>query len=445
MKYKYLMGTVVVLLCVVHLNALDIDGYFKSYGRISYGSDSKYMRIENDFGIKIETQLYDNVSFFSNMDTRLLSIPRITSIKDMYEYPNYFKNSFRLKEIYVNILKFPFEFMDIRAGKQRIVWGAGDELSPNDFVNPYDFQDRWSFKNRIGVYSVKTDLYYNNLTVTGVLIPYFTPDLLPDSSNLGMFNQSTFFAPGITIGKISDTIISPGVMVKDNVIGGGRVSYNIFDYDFSLYYLYSRTYLPWVKEIIVMPDTVPSIINVKSELFYPRIHMSGFSFSGAVGNVGIWGDISLFIPRENHFLIDLSALGMGEMDTTNIEGKFYLKYLLGFDYTFSNEFYISIQYLHGFVNEKSNDNLHDYIFVGSRYPIFDNKIELSPFDCGIEVDDFSNIRKSYGIIFIPSLKIKPYDNLSISVSSLLSWGTDKTVLRGMKSYRGIQLGIEYLF
>lgn len=90
--------------------------------------------------------------------------------------------------------------------------------------------------------------------------------------------------------------------------------------------------------------------------------MTGFSFYGVLGDVGVWGDITAFIPMEDSFVIDLNAIGMGIMDSTNISGNYYLKYLIGADYTFTNDFYVSVQYLRGFENEKGEDNLNNYLF-----------------------------------------------------------------------------------
>ena len=445
MKAKsILLGLMILLMGVVGIEAAELNGYFESSNRISFTSNSSYLWLENILGIKIESPLYDNTSFFTDMDVRMFSLPDISNSTDLSEYSKYFSHEFRIKELYVSIMEFPFDFMDIRVGKQRITWGAGDEVSPNDFINPYDFSDTWSFENRLGVYSLKTDFYYKSFTVSGVLLPYYTPDLLPDSSHSGMFQQSLFLAPGITIGEMKDTIIMPK-SVKENLIGGGKISYSLFDFDLSLYYLYARAQLPWVKSVTVTTDTLPAVFNVSSTLFYPHINMTGFSFSGAIGDVGIWGDISAFIPMEDSFIIDLNALGMGTIDSTNIQGNYYLKYLLGMDYTFPNNFYVSVQYLHGFVNERGNDNLNDYVLIGSRFPFANGKIEISPFNAGIEIDDFGDIKNSYGIIYMPSVTLKPYDNLNLKLSSLYAFGSDKTSFGKMNSQNGVQLGINYYF
>ena len=439
-----LIGFIILIAGAVSVNAAELNGYFESTNRISFSSEPQYLRIEDLLGIKIKSSLYNNTSFFTNMNVRLLSLPDITGTIDLSEYDRYFKYEFRVKEMYVNIMKFPFDFMDVRVGKQRITWGAGDEISPNDFINPYDFQDSWSFKKRLGVYSLKTDLYYKGLTATGVFLPYFIPDLLPDSSNSAMFSQSLFLAPGITIGEMKDTIIMPESF-KENLLGGGKVSYSLFDFDFSLYYLYSRARLPWIKKITVTADTLPAVFNVNSTLFYPRIHMTGFSFYGVLGDVGVWGDITAFIPMEDSFVIDLNAIGMGIMDSTNISGNYYLKYLIGADYTFTNDFYVSVQYLRGFENEKGEDNLNNYLFLGSRFPFANGKIEIAPFDAGIEIGDFEDIKDNYGVIYLPSVTFKPYDNLNIKLSSLYAFGSDKTSFGKMKSQNGVQLGISYYF
>ncbi len=77
---------------------------------------------------------------------------------------------------------FPVKSFDIRVGKQLILWGTTDELNPTDVINPenyYEFALPVKAERKIPTLSAKIDWYSQWGKLTGVYVPFFTPDYLP--------------------------------------------------------------------------------------------------------------------------------------------------------------------------------------------------------------------------------------------------------------------------
>src|SRR3989338_4613447 len=84
-----------------------------------------------------------------------------------------------LREGYVDYLMDKF---DVRIGLQIITWGVGDLLFIND-VFPKDWEAFYSGRPleylKIGVDSLKLDIYSDLISAEFILIPHFTPDNPP--------------------------------------------------------------------------------------------------------------------------------------------------------------------------------------------------------------------------------------------------------------------------
>lgn len=70
---------------------------------------------------------------------------------------------------------------DLRIGRQIIAWGRADQINPTDNLTPRDFT-RYSPEDgdlRLGVTAVQANYFLEGLTLTGVWLPYFKPNVLP--------------------------------------------------------------------------------------------------------------------------------------------------------------------------------------------------------------------------------------------------------------------------
>ncbi len=81
----------------------------------------------------------------------------------------------KLSETYIDQYKGKF---DLRIGVQIISWGTAYQINPTDNINPYDLSEQEAFipEEKLGVSAIRAKYYpLSNLTLTGVIIPYFVP------------------------------------------------------------------------------------------------------------------------------------------------------------------------------------------------------------------------------------------------------------------------------
>ncbi len=84
----------------------------------------------------------------------------------------------KLREAYLDLRLGP---VDLRIGRQIIVWGRADRLNPTDTLTPRDFtllvpEDG---DQRFGTTAVKATTRLAGLSLTGVLLPTFAPHVIP--------------------------------------------------------------------------------------------------------------------------------------------------------------------------------------------------------------------------------------------------------------------------
>ncbi|NOZ04268.1 MAG: hypothetical protein GXO92_06640, partial [FCB group bacterium] len=100
-------------------------------------------------------------------------------------------------------------------------------------------------------------------------------------------------------------------------------------------------------------------IDINTDLVYPEVKVVGGDFAGSIGSVGVWGEGALTYPKKVPMTtITPSFVAPGQMDTTQttaLDDKPYLKYILGGDYTFKNGIYVNTQYIRGFIHEQGRD------------------------------------------------------------------------------------------
>ncbi len=176
--------------------------------------------------------------------------------------PNEFRA--RLLEGYGNVY---FGNVDVRVGKQNIVWGRADALNPTDVLTPKDFtllSAKDEEERRIGTTALKANYYRGNYTLSTIWLPIFNPTTLPLSG-----------APGIqlTQNKRSDgDWTHQGFAAKLDQTGG--------EVDWSLSYYYGLDLFP-----VGIPLNPTQVV-----LEHNRIQMFGADFARNFGRFGVRGE-----------------------------------------------------------------------------------------------------------------------------------------------------------
>ena len=100
--------------------------------------------------------------------------------------------------------------LDVKVGRQIVVWGTADKFSPTNNINPDDLEDRPLFTEPIANQMVVVDYapLRDRLWFQGIYIPLFFPALLPPSAAAGLKDPyaEVPFASGADKAKIADFV-----------------------------------------------------------------------------------------------------------------------------------------------------------------------------------------------------------------------------------------------
>ena len=171
-----------------------------------------------------------------------------------------------LREGYLDFTEDKFA---LRIGRQIITWGVGDLLFIND-VFPKDWQAFYSGRPleylKIGVDSVKVDIYSDLVSIEAIAIPFFEPDALPSPGRFHSFDPY----PAIT-NRATD---KPGTTFN-NTEYALRLYRYIGDFDVSVYAYKGFFRMPGMKaDNFNSPSTI--------SYFYPKLAVYGMSAQKSV-------------------------------------------------------------------------------------------------------------------------------------------------------------------
>jgi hypothetical protein len=334
-----------------------------------------------------------------------------------------------LKEAYLDLYGFPFGAMDVRLGKQIVVWGKGDKINPTANVSPSDLSDIFDFGNKLGINALQTNLYLDALTFTAIYSPVFTPSLLPENyiEILGLD------APSI----VSNTVDKPSDDLEEGSQFAARLAFGIGGYDLSLSYCYGRYTVPAVNEIVVKFGSLPSIEPTQTKSKFPRLQVVGIDLSGELFKLGVWGEAGLFIP-EGYTRITIAEPGPVVVDSEVVDEP-YLRYVLGCDYTFRSGLYVNLQFVHGFDLETEKERLGDYLTVRVEKKLFHDKLTLLPLTFLVGTEKWSDLAGHYGVGYGPELRYLPFDNVEIDLGTFLIHGEGENFLARLRDYDSIFL------
>lgn len=287
-----------------NLNAqsLNLTGYVRNYSGMLLEQDNKYSIVQNTFDLNFGHRR-DKVSFKVNP----------------YLY-HYFDSDLDigLRQAYLDVY---LNSLDIRIGKQQIIWGKADGVFITDVVSPKDLREFLlpDFEEiRVGITALKVDYYLGNNTFELVWVPVFTPVRMPEEDSIWRIEPEFPVKPVFDYSKKS---------VKEK-LGNSELfaKYSVLS---SLLDLEVMTGYAWDDEptIHTKVETNPNSHQLSSLTVVPRHHRLTFfggSFSTTLAGFVIRGEGAYYIGKQ--FRINELTL------TDGVVEKDYLHYLLGVDY-----------------------------------------------------------------------------------------------------------------
>ena len=394
---------------------LEVTGTLLSDQRFRTGNGYPWSWSENRISLSMNKSFQEKARFNSEIWVRSFGFPFITKTEQLFNTDQTSPYDLNIRQAYIDLYGFIFKNMDVRLGRQVIPWGRGDKLNPTRNLNPLDLEDIWDFGRYDGVEALKVTYYLGTFNIEGVYVPFYRPATLPKGDFSDMFTGGMSLPAGLSLASLSDTVIMPELKIGESASTGIRLNGFAGGFDFSLSYVYGRESLPIPYYNTITPADMNGNVKVKTELAFPRSHIIGADLAGAVGSVGIWSEMALFIPKEEIVMTtDLSAMGWPLIDSVVLEKKPYIKYLVGTDYTFRNGLYINFQFLHGFFHERGSGNLNDYLVMNLEKKFLHDKLKVTPLAGAFIIGSWKDLKNDHALIYTPMVTYMPNENTELT-------------------------------
>lgn len=339
---------------------IGFNGYVRNYtGVLLDNSDytSDFSAIENTFDLKADysgdiSDLHAEGYVYSDADDDLTA---------------------GVRELYFDIY---FDNMDLRVGKQQIIWGKADGVFITDVVSPKDLS-RFVLPDfdeiRLGVTSVKADYYLGDFTLEGVWVPVFTPNVIPSGNSLWAVSMDLPSTVDPSIVKFTTDLPDT---VLENSEGFGKISYMGSAFDFELMGGYMFDDAPAGHVSVFNPPTSVKIIKE-----YQRMFMGGGSFSTEVAGFvfrgeGAYYNGKVFNLGPDYLQADLLSGGDGTIE------KDYIHYMAGLDYVIAGV-NVSTQFIQEYIldyeDKISNDEFNSTMTFLAARKFMNDTLELKFF------------------------------------------------------------------
>ncbi len=185
-----------------------------------------------------------------------------------------------LREAYVNAYLGP---IDLRLGKQIVVWGRADAFNPTNNITPIDLRIRSPLEDdrRVGNVGARAFLNFQPVRIEGVWMPLYVPTEFPplDLPNGVVFGTPNYPEPELQEG-----------------LGAGRIHLELPSFEASASYLYGYALLPGLG---LQSWDYGADAGVVIERRPYKHQVIGLDFSTAVSDIfGLRGEAAYRIPDE---------------------------------------------------------------------------------------------------------------------------------------------------
>lgn len=286
-------------------SAFDFSGYLDT----RYGTRIKETALFDEQATLSETRLQGNIKFRANEF-------KINFKADLLHDGINNESKIDWREVYVELPSS--EHMQVRIGRQNILWGLGDLIVVNDLF-PKDYSGLYAGRDAEAEYMVKpsdairTGIFFGD-SALDIVYSKFEPSDVPDGERMSFYNPLL----GKTVGEENP------LNIKDEHNNAWMLRWNkqLFNQEIALYY--NKTY--W--------QTPEGIDLQTSQAYYPKLSSYGISSRGEFG-VGIYSaEISYFDSEEDK-----------EGDKFWIRNSEF-RYLLAYEFEFAADLNMSMQWYH---------------------------------------------------------------------------------------------------
>ncbi len=269
------------------------DGYLKNETAVRLNELDRFVKIKNSFELKYSNWFGDHIGVTITglaVYDAVYDVEEDLNVEDEEDYRAYVD----LRE---GFLDLTFDKLDLRIGKQQVVWGKTDGFRVTDVVNPLDMREFMLgefIDSRIPLWIGKIDYYFNTeFSLEALIIPemQFTERAYAGS-------EYAFAPPEVPPGilPVINPVEEPDESFENTEYGAKFTGY-YEGWDFTLNYLYTWDDDPIVKKSF---DMNTGILTISPE--HERMHIAGGTFATVLWDTVVRGELSAGIGK--YFEVD---------------------------------------------------------------------------------------------------------------------------------------------
>lgn len=309
LKFKYfllLLAAGLFLLAVqnnVLAQGIQINGFARNYTGVLLSEGNPYSIIQNTLDLDL-VHSRDGIALKAN--------------PYMYHYSDS-QVEVDLREAYLDVY---FDNIDLRIGKQQIIWGKSDGVFITDIVSPKDLREFLlpDFDEiRMGVTAVKADYYSGNHTFEVVWLPVFTATRMPEDESIW---QPAMDFPVTPVFDYAQRDVE-GSLENSELFAKYSAITPAIDFEIMAGYAWDDDPALHIQKTID-----PQTMQISGLIVTPqhhRLRIGGGSFSSTIGPFVVRGEGAYYTGK--YFNTANPAI------TDAVVKKDYFHYLLGVDYT----------------------------------------------------------------------------------------------------------------
>jgi hypothetical protein len=346
--------------------------------------------------------------------------------------------------LYLEFVDIGLQGLELRLGRQQIIWGTADRFHAVSNLNPLDVEDPLKFGEVIANEMISLryrpdfavgcegeDPIFTELGFEVVVVPYFKPAQLPQSAGLAFSDQAelerrvdtplvrglieqqrALIRAGWTFGY--NPLVETPEFKGDNVMLGARMSWRLLSIDMGFSYFYGFDDFPRAEKIVSRVELGDLHADNDITLTYPRVHVAGFDMATSLpflDGLGLWGELAFTVHDDLYRIIATGpVIGVNEIEVEQ-PGGFFVKAVVGMDYTPLPWWYLNIQYLYGFLDEFGASKLDHYIVGGMDFKLAREMLLIRLFSIW-------NLNDGSFVLF-PQIMVRPWSGAELSVGAFL--------------------------
>ncbi len=371
---------------------IDINGFVRNYTSVLY-DNGDFNMLQNTLNLNFET-IGDKVALKANPMLYLYGTDSI---------------DFQLREIYLDLY---FNSIDIRIGKQQVVWGKADGVFITDIVSPLNLTEFLlpDFDEiRVGVYAAKFDYYFGNSTIEAIWKPVYAGNQLPTQGSI-WFKPPEFPAPptfDYSKEKINASLENSEIYLKYSL------SSSAIDFDLMGAYVWDQNPIMHVeKEFGLDSLGNPALTGLLITPEHHRLYVVGGSFTSTIKSFVLRGEAAYYNGK---YFQTANPMADGALTQNN-----YLHYVIGLDYGVGN-LKLSTQFIQKYIMDYDDfideDELQNTMTFLARYDAMRETLHM---------ELFSYIGLNYGDALIrPTIIYDFSDSFSIKLGSNIFVGDER--------------------